>query len=45
MATGGTFDKVLDGGDPAVDEHALICTAIRFSYWSLSLHGFTMVLK
>ena len=30
MAIGGTWDKLLDGGDPAVDEHALICTAIRF---------------
>ena len=30
MATGGTWDKVLDGGGLSIDEHALICTPIRF---------------
>lgn len=30
MAIGGVWDKVLDGGDPAADESALIRTAIRF---------------
>lgn len=30
MAAGGVWDKELDGGDPAIDEEALIRTAIRF---------------
>ncbi|MCO5553528.1 hypothetical protein L7F22_007050 [Adiantum nelumboides] len=29
MAFGGTWDKTLDGGDPAINESALIHTAIR----------------
>ncbi|BBN17937.1 hypothetical protein MPTK1_7g18160 [Marchantia polymorpha subsp. ruderalis] len=29
MAAGGVWDKELDGGDPAIDEEALIRTAIR----------------
>ena len=37
MAIGGTWDKRLDGGGLSIDEHALICTAVRFLIGALCL--------